>query len=235
MISTFKYTSMTITGALHLVLGILGFIISIVGFSVKAYSIRRIYDYSNDNYIIYYYPNEAVAAGSFCVSLWIIAVGIIGIITGQKSNSNSKTQKMRLVYLIFTILSAVVFSLGGITAFTVQGIWMADTDSYVYFIFFFGVFIMIVEFVLAIVSSSISCCCSGIGENAVETQGPEVCQVANTNVPPVVVCSPDAVAPHMPPQYTVYPPYVAGAQMPPQYTAYVPNVDENAMAASKTQ
>ncbi|XP_014772342.1 uncharacterized protein LOC106870694 [Octopus bimaculoides] len=221
MTTRFKYIAMTVTGALHLALGILCIIISIVGFIIRADK----YSYYNYRYVEYF-PNRRTAAGSFIISLWIIAVGITGIITGQKSNSYSKDQRMRIVYLVLSILSAAVLSLGGITAFAFQAIWFSNSDICV--LFFFGLFLMVLELALAIVSSSFCCCCSGIEEIAVTTQGPGVCQSANTNVPQVV-CSPDAVTPHMPPQYSAYPPYAVGAQMAPLYNASVPNVAEGAM------
>lgn len=72
MNANFKYTTMTITGAMHLAIGILCIIFSIVGFAVRAYESYE-YDSIHGRYNDYIrtYPSKGTAAGSFITSLWV--------------------------------------------------------------------------------------------------------------------------------------------------------------------
>ncbi|XP_014772345.1 uncharacterized protein LOC106870696 isoform X1 [Octopus bimaculoides] len=231
----FKYTTITITGALHFSLGIICVMISIVGLSVDNYRVLWS-SYYRDRYPYHLeFPSKSTAAASFVVSLYIIAVGVVGIFTGQMSNPEAKTRKMKKIYLILTILSASLFSTGGISAFAMHSFWaLHSTDENMAILFFFGLYLMVVEFVLAIVTSSICCCCSGIKKDAVTTQRPENLFLSPVVYPPNVAEShtplqypvqpPNAAGAYIPPQYIAQPPNVTGAYLPPQYIAQPPNV-----------
>uniref|UniRef100_A0A0L8FQP1 G-protein coupled receptors family 1 profile domain-containing protein n=1 Tax=Octopus bimaculoides TaxID=37653 RepID=A0A0L8FQP1_OCTBM len=92
MIVGFNYIAMTITGAMHLALGIFCFICSIIAFTTKEY-----YKIFVDIYSGYLYNNNLAvrtAAGSLIASLWILAVGVFGIIAGLKKNPEHRTYLM---------------------------------------------------------------------------------------------------------------------------------------------
>ncbi|XP_029643319.1 uncharacterized protein LOC115217703 [Octopus sinensis] len=230
----FKYASMTITGAIHFTLGILCLCISIVGFSIDIY--RRRYfsrDMDKSNYLVNHVA-KVTAAGSFIASLYVIAVGIVGIFTGQVSNSEAKTRKMIKIYLILTVLSASLFAIGGITAFVMISLFATDsTNDFMSILFFFGVFLMVLEFIFAIISSSICCCCSGIKKNAVTTQRQEVLvQSTERNVLPAVY--PPNVYPLNVYPPNVYPPNVYPPNVYPR-NVYPLNVAGEATPSSNSQ
>ncbi|CAE1275546.1 unnamed protein product [Acanthosepion pharaonis] len=86
-------------------------------------------------------------------SLWIIMVGILGILTGVKSMEHKKTYNLKIAYMVTAILSATIFSLVGISL-------SAIVNQHLYSIGIVGSLCSFADFVLAIVSSSICCCCS---------------------------------------------------------------------------
>ncbi|XP_036363624.1 uncharacterized protein LOC115216970 [Octopus sinensis] len=160
MIVGFNYLAMTITGAMHLTLGIFCFICSIIGFTTKKYY-TNYYGFYYDSYL-YDDLSVRIAAGSFTASLWIIGVGILGILTGLKSNPEHRTNTLKLAYMVLAILTACSFAFAGMTCFTFHSLWILYYGVYgLYVLFAFAAFAMGVEFILAIVSSSICCCCSG--------------------------------------------------------------------------
>ncbi|XP_029642330.1 uncharacterized protein LOC115216986 isoform X3 [Octopus sinensis] len=114
MIAGFQYMAMTITGAFHLGIGILCFIISMVGFSTK---------------ILQYQPtghlSNVTSAAACIVSLWVIAVGIFGILAGHKSNTELQTRRMKITYMVLAILSASIFSIVGMSALSGHATWIA--------------------------------------------------------------------------------------------------------------
>ncbi|XP_014769533.1 uncharacterized protein LOC106868672 [Octopus bimaculoides] len=204
MIFGFKYTAMTITGAFHLGIGALCFIISMMGYSTRVVKINGKHNLS-----------LLVATPACIASLWTIMVGIFGILAGLKTNSEAQTKRMKVAYMTFAILCACIFSLGGISAFSAHASWtVAFGSGKNYRLFYFGSFAMFVEFVLSIVSSSICCCCSES-----KTGGVVVIQ---QNQPREIANSP--VTAHYPPNAAysnvAYPnvayPNVAYPQMTPQ-------------------
>ncbi|CAI9729925.1 Hypothetical predicted protein [Octopus vulgaris] len=159
MIVGFNYLAMTITGAMHLTNGIFCLICSIIGFTTQKY-----YNYHGFYYDSYLYDDLSVriAAGSFIASLWIIAVGILGISTGLKSNPEHRTNSLKIAYMVLAILSACFFAIAGMTCFSIHSVWILYYGIYgLHVLFACAAFVMSVEFILAIVSSSICCCCSG--------------------------------------------------------------------------
>lgn len=67
----FRYSAMTVTGALHLTLGIICVIISIVGLSVDTYTYEKSYSFDEVKYVIYEFPSKGTATGSFIASLGV--------------------------------------------------------------------------------------------------------------------------------------------------------------------
>ncbi|CAI9729919.1 Hypothetical predicted protein [Octopus vulgaris] len=196
MIAGFQYMAMTITGAFHLGIGILCFIISMVGFSTKILQYQPIGHLSN-----------VTSAAACIVSLWVIAVGIFGILAGLKSNTELQTRRMKITYMVLAILSASIFSIGGMSALSGHATWIAMSsryDSY-YPLFCVGSFAMFAEFVLAIVSSSICCCCSQAKSNVVvihQNQATEFVNPSiNTHYSPITHYSPNVADPYMPQEF----------------------------------
>ncbi|XP_029643054.1 uncharacterized protein LOC115217485 [Octopus sinensis] len=160
MIVGFNYLAMKITGAMHLTNGIFCLICSIIGFTTHRYYTN----YSGYYHRSFFYSDLSVriAAASFTTSLWIIVVGILGILTGMKSNPEHRTNSLKLAYMVLAILTACSFAFAGMTCFTFHSLWILYYGVYgLYVLFACAAFVMGVEFILAIVSSSICCCCSG--------------------------------------------------------------------------
>ncbi|XP_014769531.1 uncharacterized protein LOC106868669 [Octopus bimaculoides] len=196
MIVGFQYMAMTITGVFHLGIGVLCFIISMVGFSTK---------------LIQYHPighlSNVTSAAACIVSLWIITIGIFGILAGLKSNTEIQTRRMKITYMVLAILSACIFSIGGMSAFSGHAAWIQLSlryESY-YPLFCVGSFAMFAEFILAIVSSSICCCCSQAKNNVVvihQNQATEFVNPSiNTSYSPITHYSPNVADPYMPQEF----------------------------------
>lgn len=204
MIPAFPYMAMTITGILHIIFGVVIFINAMVGFSMKVeiqpYEWRHFSMYENDYLTQVVHVYLGVVTGA---SLWIIMVGILGILTGVKSMEHKKTYSLKIAYMVTAILSATIFSLVGISL-------SAVVNQNLFNIGIVGSLCSFADFVLAIVSSSICCCCS------------------STNVTNVVVVQ-SSDAEHFPPPYPAsgqgYPPSgqgypLSGQGYPPSGQAY---------------
>ncbi|XP_029642875.1 uncharacterized protein LOC115217350 [Octopus sinensis] len=172
MIVGYQYTAMTITGAFHLGIGVLCFIISMVGYSTK------LFRYGDNRNL-----SVVTSTPAFIISLWVILVGIFGILAGLRSNTELQTRRMKITYMVLAILSACLFALGGISAFSVHATWVKiyGYDS-LYPLFCVGAFAMFVEFVLAIVSSSICCCCSQARSSVVVVQHNQATEFVNPSI-----------------------------------------------------
>lgn len=176
MLPTFPYMAMTITGILHVIFGVVIFINAMVGFgmklSIQPYEWQRFTPYQIESLsqIVHIYLGIVTGA-----SLWIIMVGILGILTGVKSMEHKKTYSLKIAYMVTAILSATIFSLVGVSL-------SAVVNQQLYSIGIVGSLCSFADFVLAIVSSSICCCCS------------------STNVTNVVVVQ-STEAGHFPPPY----------------------------------
>ncbi|CAI9729911.1 Hypothetical predicted protein [Octopus vulgaris] len=120
------------------------------------------------------------------------------------------------------------YSLNLVSKVTAAGSFIASlyaesTNDFMSILFFFGVFLMVLEFIFAIISSSICCCFSGIKKNAVTTQRQEVLvqsternvlpAVYPPNVYPLNVYPPNVYPPNVYPP-NVYPLNVAGEATP---------------------
>ncbi|XP_014769532.1 uncharacterized protein LOC106868670 [Octopus bimaculoides] len=172
MIVGFQYTAMTITGAFHLGIGVLCFIISMVGYSTKLY--RYMGDWN---------LSVATSTPAFIISLWVILVGIFGILAGLKSNTELQTRRMKITYMVLAILSACLFAIAGISVFAFHAT-LVKLNGYhnLYPLFCVGSFAMFVEFVMAIVSSSICCCCSQTKSSVVVVQQNQATEFMNPSI-----------------------------------------------------
>ncbi|GAB1609689.1 uncharacterized protein LOC115216985 [Argonauta hians] len=174
MIVGYQYLAMTITGVFHLVIGAFSFIASLVSFSVEF-----------GNY--YYYsrrPSTIISVTALFISLWVILVGVFGILAGLKSNSEIQTRRMKITYMVLAILSAVLFSLGGMTVHGIFASWCynATACSNLHPMFVLGSLVMFAEFVLAIVSSSICCCCSKTQNSVVVVTSNQSTEFVNPSI-----------------------------------------------------
>ncbi|XP_014772344.1 uncharacterized protein LOC106870695 [Octopus bimaculoides] len=197
MLVRHMYSGLTLTGAIHFFLGTFCFVASMVGFKTKRWYGRRMFHPS------YYYGINTeelpiISATFGCIaSLWVISVGIFGILAGRKMSSPLLSQKLKITYMILNILSASVFAHTGIGAFTSLGVWIRyHHPTRLYILFSLAAFAMFVDFVLSIVSSSLLCCCS-INEQSVwvsTNQGTEFLNpVSDMNVAPAIKYPPNVV------------------------------------------
>ncbi|XP_029642555.1 uncharacterized protein LOC115217098 isoform X1 [Octopus sinensis] len=160
MLVRHTYSGLTLTGIMHLVLGGFCFASSLVAFNTKRWFGRQLL------YSPYYGVNTEelpyISAVFGCIaSLWVMVVGIFGMIVGKNSISPIHSMKLKITYMILSILSASVFAHTGIGAFASHALWLRyHNPTRLYILFSLAAFAMVVEFVLSIVSSSLLCCCS---------------------------------------------------------------------------